>query len=51
MNKNMIIITELQQQPLTQTQEAESNVKIKQHERLISYIDWIKFILRFLIFV
>ncbi len=43
----MIIITELQQQPL----EAESNVKIKKHERLISYIDWIKFILRFLVFV
>jgi hypothetical protein len=46
MNKNMIIITELQQQPLTQTQEAESNVKIKQHD-----IDLIKFILRFFVFV
>ena len=42
----MIIITELQQQPLTQTQEAESNVKIKQHD-----IDLIKFILRFFVFV
>ena len=46
MNKNMIIITELQQQPLAQTQESESNVKIKQHD-----IDWIKFILRFFVFV